>query len=51
MNAQLVPTTVHSVVITVSAHSPAHVIMDTDSPAMEEVAMVGYNKVPSDGHS
>ena len=51
MNAQLVPTTVHSVVITMLAHSPAHVIMDTDSPAMEEVVMVGYNNVPSDGHS
>ena len=40
MNAQVVPTTVHSIVITLSAHSPAHVVMATDSPAIEELAMV-----------
>ena len=40
MSVQVVPTTVHIVVITVLAHSPAHVILATDSPAIEEVAMV-----------
>ena len=41
MSVVVVLTTVHIIVITMLAHSPAHVILATDSPAMEEVAMVG----------